>query len=68
MRYKPPSIRQKGLAMHFKEIDKDYPLFCLMVERGMNPTNIAKWFKVDRRTAMAWTKIFHEELAKKQKT
>lgn len=63
MRFTP--IEQLGLKKYLdgtSDIHNDYKYedFIKMVESGLNATNIAKAFKVDRRTIVHWTNIYEK--------
>lgn len=68
MRHKPKSIEDIGLDKYLNETKQshggwDFKDFKRMHESGLNVSNIARAFLVDRRTINKWITIYEKELA-----
>lgn len=66
MKYKPKTIDEIGLEKYLNQtIDKHngftYDGFINMIKTDVNQTNIARAFKVDRRTVSRWIEVYHQE-------
>lgn len=65
-RYKAPSIRDEGLAIHLdstksKHKGFDYAAFSSMVKAKVNTSNLARAMGVSRATMDYWLTIYREE-------
>lgn len=68
-RYKPPKIEDIGLEKYLDGSMADhggfnYFAFHRLVENGVNTANIARAFKVDRRTVDKWIAIYKKGVDK----
>lgn len=67
-RHIPQTIREVGLKNYLTKTktlhnDFGYEEFVKMAEEEVNKSNIAKAFKVDRRTVASWLEVYEQELA-----
>jgi len=70
VRFLPPSIRRQGLKMYLDNTSNrhngwDYEAFCKLYNSKVNPSNLARAFKVDRSTMLHWIEVHKEELKSK---
>ncbi len=66
MRYRPTTIREKGLQSHLDTQSKNhnnfgYNDFVTMYTNGVNISNIARAFGVNRNTVRKWVLILLEK-------
>ncbi len=67
MRYKPPGIKGMGLqqwldASKERHDDHGYDDFVEMRKKGINKSNIAYMFRVDRRSVTRWAELYDASL------
>ena len=72
MRFLPPSIKLEGLEVFLNRTMQkhnmfDYSVFCRLYDAKVNPSNLARAFRVDRKTILRWIKVHKEEQKIEQK-